>query len=477
GATDFSGPLESWVSGLLYDNVTIDGSGLHLENRWRAGGGVGWSAANCTIWQSNAAEMRCFSPPGALNRAVGTWGRPAGDGAFEQSDEFVKPRSLFAEQLATRLAGEDKTAHLGPMGRDYVGATNPTPAEAEQFARQSERPAPTLRDLIASAPNREMLGESVVPADARINPEPKESPQPGATRLMTIVNGRLLTGGRPLVGRRFTPIWWRGNIRPSEAPGFGPAITRFVPGRIGRGFTDDLNKVADELSDRGIAVIEHHHGLWYDRRRDDHTRVRRPDGNVVPPFYEQPFARSSSGRAWDGLSRYDLTMFNPWYWHRLKEFADLCDHKGAVLFAQHYFQHNLLEAGAHWTDFPWREANNVNTTAFPEPPPYAGDKRIFQAHLFYDPANDFRRPIHRRYIRKHLDTFADNRNVIHSVGAEFTGPLGFVQFWIDTILEWERETGKDATVCLSCTKDVQDAILADPARCGAISVIDIRYWW
>ena len=98
-ALDFSGPLGSWASGVLYDNVTIDGAGLCLGNRWRADSGAGWCAADCTIWQANAAEFRCFNPPGAVNRAIGTWGTPAGHGIFESPDEFVKPRSLFKAQL------------------------------------------------------------------------------------------------------------------------------------------------------------------------------------------------------------------------------------------------------------------------------------------------------------------------------------------------------------------------------------------
>jgi hypothetical protein len=52
----------------------------------------------------------------------------------------------------------------------------------------------------------------------------------------------------------------------------------------------------------------------------------------------------------------------------------------------------------------------------------------------------------------------------------------FVQFWIDTIKEWEKETGKHPIIGLSVTKDVQDAILADPARSSVIDLIDIRYW-
>jgi hypothetical protein len=99
------------------------------------------------------------------------------------------------------------------------------------------------------------------------------------------------------------------------------------------------------------------------------------------------------------------------------------------------------------------------------------------AEQFYDVTNSTRAAIYRAYIRKCLDTFADNSNVIHLTSAEFTGPLHFMQFWLDCIAEWEKETGKHPIIGLSCTKDVQDAILADPVRSKIVSVIDIRYWW
>ena len=51
-----------------------------------------------------------------------------------------------------------------------------------------------------------------------------------------------------------------------------------------------------------------------------------------------------------------------------------------------------------------------------------------------------------------------------------------MQFWLDVIDEWQRETGQNALVALSCTKDVQDAILADPKRSAIVDIIDIRYW-
>ena len=131
--------------------------------------------------------------------------------------------------------------------------------------------------------------------------------------------------------------------------------------------------------------------------------IRRIDGDVWPPFYEQPWARSGQGAAWDGLSKYDLTKFNPWFFRRLGEFAAHCDQKGLVLLHDGYFQHNILEAGAHWVDFPWRSANCLQATDFPEPPPFAGGKRIFMADLFYDIDHPVRRQMNELYIRHYLD--------------------------------------------------------------------------
>ncbi|HMO85344.1 MAG TPA: DUF6298 domain-containing protein, partial [Lacipirellulaceae bacterium] len=224
------------------------------------------------------------------------------------------------------------------------------------------------------------------------------------------------------------------------------------------------------------AAYAHHHGLWYDLRRADHLIVRQADASAAPPFYEQPFARTGRGRAWDGLSKYDLTTYNPWDWRRLRDFADLCERRGLALLHQNYFQHNILEAGAHWVDSPWRPTNNVNDTGFPEPPPFIGDKRIFLAHQFYDVTHPERRQLHRRYIRQCLDNFADATNVLQLTSAEYSGPQEFVEFWIDLIAEWEDETERDALVALSAPKDVQDAILADPRRSARVDVIDIRYW-
>jgi hypothetical protein len=471
-----SGPLESWASGVLYDNVRIDGNELRLVNRWSSPSGAGWTAANCVLWQCQAAVIRCFRPPTANNWAIGTWAEYAGDGTFEARSDFVKPLSLYQAQLENRL-GAEAGKRAGPFLLDPIGSTNPTPEEAAAFSASSKKPAPRLIELI-----RERMAARARPPDERGGPfagkvsEPQQAEQGGAIYRLDLANGWLQIDGRVATGKWLTPSWWRGVIRPEEASAFGPSITKFAPGRVGVGLTDDLHELASRMQSDGTAVYEHHYGLWYDRRRDDHLMVRRADGNVAPPFFEQPFARTGRGRAWDGLSKYDLTEWNPWYWRRLHDFARLCDERGLTFIHQNYFQHNILEAGAHWADSPWRPVNNVNDAGFPEPPPYVGDKRIFLAEQFYDVSHPRRRELHRNYIRKCLDNFADCHNVIQATSAEFSGPLEFVQFWIDTIAEWEKEHGQDVLVALSAPKDVQDAILADEARARRVDVIDIRYW-
>ena len=165
-----------------------------------------------------------------------------------------------------------------------------------------------------------------------------------------------------------------------------------------------------------------------------------------------------------------MTQPNEWYWSRLKEFADKGANKGLLLFHENYFQHNILEAGAHWVDSPWRTANNINETGFQEPVNFSGDKRIFVADDFYDITNPVRRELHRQYIRQSLDNFADSPNVVQLISAEYTGPLEFVQFWLDVIKEWEDENGKHPLVALSTTKDVQDAILENDKYSELIDV-------
>jgi hypothetical protein len=477
----FSGAVSSWAPGLLFDLVVIDGNNLRLGQLGQHNNGAGWNTANSMLWQCSAAEIECSSPSDdGVNRAYGCWGQYSGDGEWFEADSHIAPRSLFYTQLQERL-GRDVACRARLMPLNTNATSSPTVEQAAVLTAEAREPVMTMERWIAAQPLLSTI-ETIQPQQ-QPSIRPTKKSRVNKEKLVHIPefhikNGQLRFDDRPLTGRKQDVAWWSGKTKPSYLTGNRAKvhITRFVPGHEGYGLTDRIDSVVTQLSRQGVAVLDHNYGLWYERRRDDHQRVRRADGNVWAPFYEQPFARSGQGQAWDGLSKYDLTRPNEWYWNRLGEFAAKAAPKGILLFHQHFFQHNILEAGAHWVDSPWRTANNINNTDFPEPVHFAGDKRIFYAEHFYDTTHLVRKALYRNYIREGLERLSRYPNVVHLISAEYTGPLHFVQFWIDVIREWEQETGNKALIALSTTKDVQDAILADPLRSGIIDIIDIRYW-
>lgn len=471
----FSGAIDSWASAVLFDVVNVDGNALRFGNRWQDGNGAGWAAANSLFWNCTAARIDCYKPPTAQNWAFGSWSQFAGDGYWNESNNSITPRSLFYAQLRERL-NKNVNVQAQIMEDPTEASSSPSVEVAQVLTKEASKPKQQLKDWIAEAATRIKINTDAAAAKTIDQIGVKKTTVPTLAPVLTIKNGILVRGTEYVAGRRTSVQWWSGGLQAKDIKEARPHITRFVPGRSGRGLTDNLDEVVTEMKTNNTVALEHNYGLWYDRRRDDHERIRRMDGEVWPPFYELPFARSGKETAWDGLSKYDLTKYNLFYWSRLKQFADLADQNGLVLVHQNYFQHNIIEAGAHYADFPWRTANNINNTGFNEPVNYAGDKRIFYAEQFYDLSNPVRKELHKKYIRQCLANFKDNNGVIQLIGEEYTGPLHFVKFWLDVIREWEKETGKHPLIALSVTKDVQDAILALPAYAAVVDIIDIRYW-
>lgn len=438
-ALGHSGPVESWAAGVLYDNVIIRGDALRFLNRGMAGQGAGWTTANSLLWNCEATEIQIQSPPGAPNQAYGCKGLIADDNvAYDPARapwrEFVRgsavqPASLYLAQLGARHS-------------NYVGAL---------IAK---------REISTSAEGARALAAADVPAVAK----PKVGPP------LRVENAQFTIGGERAWTGATNWSWYLGQMPRPLARTSGPAITRFSPGESGPGATDNLEEVVAALQP-GAAFV-HHYGLWYDRRRINHNFYGSPElsaDDVTAPFMEMPWARSGQGRDWNGLSKYDLTKFNPWFFRRVKEFADLADVRGRILHHNFYFQHALQETRAHYVDFPWRPVNCLQATDMPDENP-AGS-------TFYDVSHPVRRDLHRRYIRHCLDVLKDNTNVVYSLDREYSGPLAFVQFWLDTIAEWEGENGKKVFIALEVPKAVMDAILADPVRGPRITAVDFHHWF
>ena len=475
----FSGSIGSWAAGLLFDIVNIDGNNIAFKNLEQFQFGTGWNSANSMMWQCTGSTLWCYSPD-ADNRssAHGCWGTLTGNAEWTSSNDHVHPRSLFYAQLEKRV-GEGKAINGYILPRNTNATSSPEIEQAQEMARQSLTvPRLTLEMWLDSIPytaSTDPAGvkdiKNVKLKNNKVAKDIAQAPK------FAITNGHITADGRLVTGNRYHIPWWAGRVKDSFVKkGAKPAITRFVPGREGLGWTDRIDSVVNYLKANGYCMLDHNYGLWYDLRRTDHERVRRADGNVEAPFYEQPFSRTGKGTAWDGLSRYDLTKPNLWYWSRLKEFAEKGAKQGLMLFHENYFQHNIIEAGAHWVDCPWRPVNNINGTDFPEPVPFTGDKRIFMAEQFYNIDNPKLRPLHKQYIRQCLENFKDDDNVVQLISEEYTGPLHFTRFWLETIAEWEAETGRHPLIALSCTKDAQDAIQADPELSKVVDIIDIRYW-
>jgi len=470
----FSGSVGSWATGILFDVSLVDGNVISFKNKEQDGRGLGWNAANSVIWETSASKIENYNPPTANNWAFGVWAQWAGNGHWKDVNNHISPRSLFYALLEQRLGKLPMNAQIMDLGTEP--SSSPTLEQAKALTAEAYHLNETLKEFITKAATRNPITIDYAKAK-RIDQVKSETVADINPDKIGLTNGFLTTTKGLLAGETVDVPWWRGSLRESDIKQSRPHITRFVPGHYGVGYTDNLEETVNYLVENNKVAIDHNYGLWYEQRMADHERIRRLDADVWAPFYEQPFDRSGQGIAWDHLSKYDLTRYNAWYWNRLKTFAELAAQKDKLLLNEMYFQHNILEAGAHWASSPWRPANNINTTRLPEPPPYAGDKRIFLAEQFYDVKNADIRKLHEAFIEKNLENFAANANVLQLTSAEYTGPLPFMQFWIDVVSNYEKTHQNESKITLSATKDVQDAILNDDARAKVVDVIDIRYWY
>lgn len=416
-----SGSFESWASGVLYENVRIEGADLRLSFDFERTQGGGWTAVNSVIWNCTAKNIEALGPQRYPNGVINA------------------KETLYEKQLAIRL-GRKRNARQQVTGL-YV-----------------EEPSSQAREFTA----KEIPGGH----DTVITAGPK----------LSIVNGRFVMAGKLLWGGTSGDQFWRGQAFPGGELNSGICITRFVPGRVGTGLTEDLPTLAKNLARQKNIFFHTVTGLWYDRRRDDHSTLERKNAMVWAPFLEMPWARTGKGKAWDGLSRYDLTKFNPWYFNRLKEFSKLCDENGLVLYVSMYNTHNLLEYLTHWVDYPFRAVNNINETGLTEPSPIEPWARFHGGNQFYNPANPSLAKLHRAYIFHVLDELGNANNIIFNLGGEFSGPLQFQRFFMNTVSEWEKQNHRNVLLVLNTSKDITDSILSDPELAKQVDVIDTRYW-
>ena len=108
------GPHHRWSTGILFDNLTGNGS-MNVQNRLVMGSGHGWAGGQIMFWNCNAARMVIQDPPGdEINWAIGCVCpniTGVGDATTEpigviqsQGTRISAIPSLFIAQLNDRLA-------------------------------------------------------------------------------------------------------------------------------------------------------------------------------------------------------------------------------------------------------------------------------------------------------------------------------------------------------------------------------------
>jgi len=104
-----AGPHQRWATGILYDNLRIQGA-INVINRNSMGTGHGWAGANNVLWNCDADSYQVETPAVAYNWAFGVKalltppqpGMP--EGQVISSGRHVQPQSLYQQQLQERLA-------------------------------------------------------------------------------------------------------------------------------------------------------------------------------------------------------------------------------------------------------------------------------------------------------------------------------------------------------------------------------------
>jgi len=108
-----AGPHHRWATGAIWDNVTVNGDNLNVQNRGNSGTGHGWAGANEAVWNCKADGFVVQNPPTARNWLIGSvgaiqagtmWVGPHDPGTYDSHGSNVFPSSLYYAQLQDRLA-------------------------------------------------------------------------------------------------------------------------------------------------------------------------------------------------------------------------------------------------------------------------------------------------------------------------------------------------------------------------------------
>ncbi|MBK8953546.1 MAG: hypothetical protein IPM85_16090 [Chitinophagaceae bacterium] len=203
----FSGAIDSWASGVLFDVVNVDGNALRYGNSGQDGNGAGWTAANSVFWNCTAARIDCYKPPTAQNWAFGSWSQFSGDGYWNESNNTITPRSLFYQQLKERL-NKNVDEQVQILYFPTEASSSPSVEVAQQLTKEASKPRMQLKEWIETAAKRNAIntasyGTTTIDAIAFKKPS-----TPALAPAFQIKNGWLIRGDELQTGKRTNVQWW-----------------------------------------------------------------------------------------------------------------------------------------------------------------------------------------------------------------------------------------------------------------------------
>jgi acetyl esterase/lipase len=154
---------------------------------------------------------------------------------------------------------------------------------------------------------------------------------------------------------------------------------------------------------------------------------------VVAPH---PWKRTGPGMALDGKPRFDLTMFDPAYFTRLRSRVQAARQQGIYVSIMLFEGWGLQFAPDAWENHPFNSQNNINGINGDK----NGDKKGIEIHELADPKVT---AVQEAYVRKVIETVGDLDNVLYEISNENHPPSTAWQYqMIRFIKEVERARPK-----------------------------------
>lgn len=252
----YSGAVGPWCTGLLFDNVNIDGNDIKFCNLGLEGYGIGWNTANSLAYQCTAAGIFADSiPDGSNNHVFACWAQFNGSGDFQQCNNHAKPWSHFASLLKKRL-GRDVSVQCRVLERERNNVSNnPTYDVAQKMVEEARKPRIIMQMWIAdsarfmaSVSSGRAMDVDKIKESALYRSKKKADQVPAGKPVFAIKESKIMVADTLLKGARMNTPWWNGRVRYSAFPKIADAVTRFVPGMEGQGTTTRVDKCGGSSS-------------------------------------------------------------------------------------------------------------------------------------------------------------------------------------------------------------------------------------